>query len=45
MKIKVGVDIRCLSEKQRGGVAEYTAELLLQMLTLDNQNEYILFTS
>lgn len=41
--MKIGIDIRCLSESRRTGVAEYTINLLEQIFQKDTQNKYILF--
>ena len=41
--MKIGIDIRCLSEGRRTGVEEYTINLLKKIFKKDKQNEYILF--
>lgn len=41
--MKIGVDIRCLSEGRRTGVEEYTINLLMNLFEKDKDNEYILF--
>ena len=41
--MRVGIDIRCLSEGRRTGVEEYTLNLLKNLLELDKKNEYVLF--
>lgn len=43
--MRIGVDIRCLSEPRPGGVPRYTRQLLDHLLRLDRQNEYILFSN
>ena len=41
--MKIGIDIRCLSEGRRTGVEEYTINLLKKIFAEDKRNEYILF--
>lgn len=41
--MKIGIDIRCLSEDKRTGVEEYTLNILENIFTLDKSNEYVLF--
>ncbi|MFA6184177.1 MAG: glycosyltransferase family 1 protein [Parcubacteria group bacterium] len=41
--MKIGIDIRCLSEGRRTGVEEYTINLLDKIFKEDKDNEYILF--
>ncbi|MFC1645086.1 glycosyltransferase family 4 protein [Patescibacteria group bacterium] len=41
--MKIGIDIRCLSEGRRTGVEEYTINLLKNLFEKDNKNEYVLF--
>ncbi len=41
--MKIGIDIRCLSEGRRTGVEEYTFNLLNNLFSLDRKNEYVLF--
>ncbi|MFC1608873.1 glycosyltransferase [Patescibacteria group bacterium] len=41
--MKIGIDIRCLSEGRRTGVEEYTINLLRNLFEKDKKNEYILF--
>ena len=43
--MRIGVDIRCLSEAQPGGVPRYTRQLLEHLLRLDHQNEYFLYSN
>ncbi|MFA5107158.1 MAG: glycosyltransferase family 1 protein [Patescibacteria group bacterium] len=43
--MRIGVDIRCLSEARPGGVPRYTRQLLEHLLRLDQQNEYILYSN
>ena len=39
----IAIDIRCLMEEKLTGVGEYTLNLLKQLFTQDNKNEYYLF--
>lgn len=41
--MKIGIDIRCLSEGRRTGVEEYSLNLLEKILKEDNDNKYVLF--
>jgi glycosyltransferase involved in cell wall biosynthesis len=41
--MKIGIDVRCLSEGRRTGVEEYTLNLLEHLFKLDNRNNYVLF--
>lgn len=43
--MKIGIDIRCLTDGKRTGVEEYTINLLENIFELDKKNEYILFTN
>jgi glycosyltransferase involved in cell wall biosynthesis len=41
--MKIGIDIRCLSEGRRTGVEEYTINLLKNLFERDRENQYLLF--
>lgn len=41
--MRIGVDIRCLSDGRRSGVEEYIEETLKGVFSMDSQSEYILF--
>jgi glycosyltransferase involved in cell wall biosynthesis len=41
--MRIGVDIRCLSEGRRSGVEEYVEETLKSILSMDSYNEYVFF--
>src|ERR1035437_6783279 len=41
--MKIGIDIRCLSDGKRTGVEEYTINILEQLFELDKKNQYVLF--
>jgi len=41
--MKIGIDIRCLSEGRRTGVEEYTLNLLDKIFKEDIKNSYVLF--
>lgn len=41
--MKIGVDIRCLSEGRKSGVEEYTIKVLEHLFETDKENSYILF--
>lgn len=41
--MKIGIDIRCLSEGRRTGVEEYAINLLDNVFKEDNKNDYVLF--
>ncbi|EKE12128.1 MAG: mannosyltransferase B-like protein [uncultured bacterium] len=41
--MRIGIDIRCLTDGKRTGVEEYTINLLENIFELDKKNEYILF--
>lgn len=43
--MKIGIDIRCLSEGRRTGVEEYSINLLDKIFQEDLQNEYVLFAN
>ncbi|MFA5871205.1 MAG: glycosyltransferase family 1 protein [Parcubacteria group bacterium] len=43
--MKIGIDGRCLEEKNISGVGEYTLELLLHLLEIDKKNRYIIFSN
>lgn len=41
--MKIGIDIRCLSEGRRSGVEEYVEEILKSIFAMDAHNDYVLF--
>ncbi len=41
--MRIGIDIRCLSEGRRTGIEEYTINLLKKIFAKDKRNEYVLF--
>lgn len=41
--MRIGVDLRCLQEGRKGGVAEYALSLLTKLLEIDRQNRYVFF--
>ncbi len=41
--MKIGIDIRCLTEPQYSGISEYTYNLLNNLFKIDSQNQYFLF--
>ncbi|NUM25302.1 MAG: glycosyltransferase family 4 protein [Candidatus Buchananbacteria bacterium] len=41
--MKIGVDVRCLMEKQYSGISEYTYNLLKALFKIDQENQYFLF--
>ena len=41
--LRIGVDVRCLSDGKHTGVEEYTRQLLEHLLSIDQSNEYVLF--
>lgn len=41
--MRIGIDIRCLSDGKRTGVEEYTINLLENLFELDNKNQFVLF--
>lgn len=41
--MKIGIDARCLMQKNYSGVSWYTFNLLEALFSLDQENEYILF--
>lgn len=41
--MRIGIDIRCLSDGKRTGVEEYTINLLENIFELDKKNQYVLF--
>lgn len=41
--MRIGIDIRCLTDGKRTGVEEYTINLLENIFELDQKNQYILF--
>lgn len=43
--MRIGIDIRCLMDEPRSGVGEYAHNLLINLLSQDQTNKYVLFTS
>jgi glycosyltransferase involved in cell wall biosynthesis len=43
--MRIGIDIRCLSDGKRTGVEEYTINLLENLFELDKKNQYVLFSN
>lgn len=43
--MKIGFDARCLEEEKISGVGEYALELLKNILELDKENEYTIFSN
>jgi glycosyltransferase involved in cell wall biosynthesis len=43
--MRIGIDIRCLTDGKRTGVEEYTINILEQLFARDKNNEYILFVN
>jgi len=41
--MRIGIDVRCLSEGRRTGVEEYATNILENLFQMDSVNEYILF--
>jgi glycosyltransferase involved in cell wall biosynthesis len=41
--MKIGIDIRCLSDGKTSGVEEYTLNLLNNLFAMDQENQYVLF--
>ncbi len=41
--MKIGIDIRCLTESQYSGISEYTHNLLKSLFLIDSKNQYFLF--
>lgn len=41
--VKIGIDIRCLTEARYSGISEYTHNLLTHLLKIDQKNQYFLF--
>ena len=41
--MRIGIDIRCLSDGKRTGVEEYTVNILENIFQLDHKNDYVLF--
>ena len=41
--MKIGLDIRCLTESQYSGISEYTYNLLYHLFQVDHKNQYFLF--
>jgi len=41
--MRIGIDIRCLSDGKRTGVEEYTINILENLFELDKKNQYVLF--
>lgn len=41
--MKIGIDIRCLMEKQYSGISEYTYNLVSNLFKIDSRNQYFLF--
>lgn len=43
--MKIAIDIRALQDKRHSGVQEYLLSLLEEIFLLDQQNDYLLFSS
>jgi len=43
MPLKIGIDIRSLCDEKKSGVAEYTENLVENLLKIDKENQYFLF--
>jgi len=43
--MKIGIDARCLEEENISGVGEYTLRLLENLLEIDKENRYIIFSN
>jgi len=41
--MKIGIDIRCLTDPHYSGISEYTYNLLESLLQIDQKNQYLLF--
>ncbi len=41
--MKIGIDARCLCEARYSGISEYTHNLVKHLISIDQQNQYILF--
>ncbi len=41
--MKIGIDVRCLCDEKKSGVAEYTENLVENLLKIDKENQYFLF--
>ncbi|MFA7209118.1 MAG: glycosyltransferase family 1 protein [Parcubacteria group bacterium] len=41
--MRIGIDVRCLTQGRNTGVEEYTFNLLTNLFKLDTRNEYVLF--
>lgn len=43
--MRIGIDARCLEEKEISGVGEYVLEVIKNLLKIDKENEYIIFSN
>ncbi|MFA6391928.1 MAG: glycosyltransferase family 1 protein [Patescibacteria group bacterium] len=43
--MKIGIDVRSLLEKKAGGISVYTEKIIENLLQIDTQNEYFLFSN
>lgn len=43
IRMRIGIDVRCLAEGRRSGVEEYAIALLSELFRIDRKNEYVLF--
>ena len=43
--MKIGIDLRCLEEKNISGVGEYALEIVRNLLENDSKNQYIIFSN
>lgn len=43
IRMRIGIDVRCLAEGRRSGVEEYVIALLSELFRIDRRNEYVLF--
>ena len=43
--MRIGIDLRCLEEEKISGVGEYALEIVRNLLEIDSQNKYVVFSN
>ncbi|MDI6778166.1 MAG: glycosyltransferase family 1 protein [Patescibacteria group bacterium] len=43
--MRIGIDARCLEEEKISGVGEYALEIIRNLLEIDRENQYIIFSN
>ncbi|OGI26641.1 MAG: hypothetical protein A2359_00790 [Candidatus Moranbacteria bacterium RIFOXYB1_FULL_43_19] len=43
--MRIGIDLRCLEEEKISGVGEYALEIVRNLLEIDRENQYVIFSN